>query len=60
MWASTIEKPKQAAQYDADQKAGGQREIKRRTAPLDENVSGKAANSDTAEPGPGKPGEQDQ
>jgi hypothetical protein len=35
MWASTIENPKQAAQHDADQKAGGQREIKRRTAPLD-------------------------
>ena len=55
---STIEKPKQAAQHDADQKAGHQREIKRGAATLDQNVTGKAAKPDTTEPRPSQPGKQ--
>ena len=56
---STVEKPKQAAQHDADQKAGHQREIKRGAATLDQNVTGKAAKPDTTEPRPSQPGKQD-
>ena len=56
---STVEKPKQAAQHDADQKAGHQREIKRGAATLDQNVTGKTAKPDTTEPRPSQPGKQD-
>ena len=56
---STVEKPKQAAQHDADQKAGHQREIKRGAVTLDQNVTGKAAKPDTTEPRPSQPGKQD-
>jgi hypothetical protein len=55
---STVEKPKQAAQHDADQDAGHQREVEGGAAALDQNVARKAAKPNATEPRPSQPGEQ--